>query len=65
MSTKLEQRDRRDLAFLADAYMLLDRCQGGRYIRQGYQCAHCGSESPKEKCEGRHKKYKGDDNDDR
>lgn len=37
------------MAEVADYFMLLTRCKGGRVIAEGYMCNHCGKD-PDDKC---------------
>jgi len=42
----------RDLAALAQDYLALKRCPGGRPVVVGYVCAHCGTDTSYGDCQG-------------
>ncbi len=45
------EQDDKDMIILAHTHISIDRCRGGRIIRQGYVCPHCGSVNPKDFCD--------------
>lgn len=45
-----QMQDRKERSALADMYLLLTRCKGGRVLVQGYCCPWCGSVDPGEEC---------------
>lgn len=46
----MSQQDTRERSALADMYLNLTRCKGGRILNQGYCCPWCGSTDPQEDC---------------
>jgi hypothetical protein len=44
--------DTSDLVLLAETYLRLRRCAGGRLLVDGYCCPHCGSDDPRKICKG-------------
>lgn len=42
--------DLADRGSVADAYMSLGRCVGGRVVSPTHMCPHCGSTDPSERC---------------
>lgn len=42
--------DTQDLVTLAENYLILRRCPGGRFIVDGYVCVHCLRDPTVEKC---------------
>lgn len=55
--TPAELLDLVDAANMGDAAAILTRCPGGRLIRDGYVCGHCGRD-PTEVFERDGKKYR-------
>lgn len=47
-ATRLQ--DIRDVFTLADSYMSMKRCVGGRLQNDGYVCPHCSSFEPETYC---------------
>ena len=43
-------QDYKDMIALANTYLSLTRCKGGRVVNEGYSCPHCGSNDPEEHC---------------
>jgi hypothetical protein len=41
-----------DLARLAQTYLVVQACPGGRPINRGYICAHCGMDTSHGDCDG-------------
>lgn len=44
------QQERADLLALADFYLDLRKCPGGRYITTQYVCPHCGADPTDQPC---------------
>lgn len=40
----------RDLDSLADCYVAIQKCPGGRLIQKGFICPHCGNDPTIEGC---------------
>lgn len=47
-----EKHRKLDLAKLAEAYLIIGRCPGGRPIVDGYMCHHCGADPSCNECDG-------------
>lgn len=45
-----EEMDLQDMATIADSFMNLQSCIGGRYVAEGLVCPHCRSGSPRTYC---------------
>jgi hypothetical protein len=50
MADIIDRTDRNDLIALAESYLPMARCPGGRIIMDGYICAHCGKDPTDGKC---------------
>jgi hypothetical protein len=47
-----EKHRQRDILFLADNYLAIRDCPGGRPIIEGYVCPHCGTDTSYGECGG-------------
>lgn len=57
LSIRESGQDTRECAALAETYMVLTRCVGGRVVNDGYMCNWCGND-PSEKCGNPRRKRK-------
>jgi hypothetical protein len=50
----VEANELRDLATLAATYLVVVSCPGGRPIKKGFICPHCGMDTSHGDCDGVH-----------
>ena len=50
--------DHNDFMYLAEIYMDVSQCAGGRIVKSGLVCAHCDSDNPSSTCLSPNPAYK-------